>query len=704
MLHGSLSWSSSHPLFLLRSQQLPDERTGANAVQNILSNKPLSCDDVHSLDAARKELRRVRKLMDTFKRSQGIDKKKADGKAIKKGARNAIHEEEHIDDYVKVDVPKSSEVRDIIHAAVRTNVLFENNTEDELREIVDVFEPCSFATGDPVISQGEKGDDFFVVEAGELSIAVRMAPAEGEEEGDLMDQSVNEIKVGNYQDGSAFGELALIYGSPRAATIKATEDCKLWRIKRSWYRGVVGQHRRKLHKEKVEFLPRVNVGNRSFGDIFSKNKVDTMAQLLNQEYFRKGDAILREGEAGNTFYIIQSGEVDVYKKELGEQPIATLGKEKFFGEKALLSDDVRGATVVASSPVVVCYVMTRGDFTRVLGNLQDIMDGKVGGRPSSAVFAGEARKKVKYGLEELQSMNVLGQGAFGKVKLVKAKETGECYALKLQSKKFVVDNKQKEYIMREIHILRKLDHPNILVLHCAMQDPKYIYLLLDLLPGGELMDILQRKGKFSEEMTRFYAASVVLAYTAFHEKNIAYRDLKPENLVLDDKGYCVVVDMGLAKELTDGPTYTFCGTPDYIAPELIRGTGYNWAVDYWALGVLLYELHSGGAPFQSYDPTGTAKKVLKGRVSFPSKFSSNIQRVIKELLAKDPTRRLGCMNDGVDGVMKHRFFQGFDWKGLLGKTLPPPYKPQLPKNVETIGRKDDGKDKAKATKWFPDLD
>lgn len=258
--------------------------------------------------------------------------------------------------------------------------------------------------------------------------------------------------------------------------------------------------------------------------------------------------------------------------------------------------------------------MTRGDFTRVLGNLQDIMDGKVtskrGGRRSTLI-----KKKVKVELkvrpgntrivgifqkyssqtfqllficfQDLDKMNVLGQGAFGKVKLVKSKETGELYALKAQGKKFIIDNGQKNYILNELRLMQQLEHPNILIMHCAMQDPKYIYFLLDLLPGGELMNILESKGRFSEEWTRFYSASVLLAYTEFHAQRVAYRDLKPENLVLDAKGYCVVVDLGLAKQLDDGPTYTFCGTPDYIAPELIRGTGYNWAVDYWALGVLL---------------------------------------------------------------------------------------------------------------------
>lgn len=351
--------------------------------------------------------------------------------------------------------------------------------------------------------------------------------------------------------------------------------------------------------------------------------------------------------------------------------------------------------------------MTRGDFTRVLGNLQDILDGKKTGggsrRPGTSSML-PVTSRVAYELDELITLNVLGQGAFGKVKLVKAKDTGECYALKAQGKQFIVKNGQKDYVLNEFKLMEKLSHPNILVMHCAMQDPQYIYFLLELLPGGELMDYLDEKQSFSEEWVRFYSASVVLAYTEFHRLRIAYRDLKPENLVLDANGYCVVVDMGLAKQLDDGPTYTFCGTPDYIAPELILGTGYNWAVDYWGLGILLFELHTGGAPFQSYDPTGTAKKILKGRINFPTKCSTQMTQVVKELLTKDPTRRLGCMSEGTEEVMQHRFYHGFDWQGLLDKKIEVPFKPEIPDKVENIGRKDVEKDDAASSKWFPTLE
>lgn len=313
-------------------------------MQSILGNKPLTGDDIHSVDDARKELYRIRHLMHNFQNNATNGNNNNNNvPTFKKVARNAIHEEEHINDYVKKTIPKEENIRQLIHDAIKTNVLFEHNTQDELHEIIDVFEPCWYKAGERVIKMFEKGDEFFVVESGELSVKVH-------NEDDDLESILNMITLGNYQAGTAFGELALIFGSPRRASIIATTDCKLWRIKRGWFRGVVGQHRKRLHLEKVNFLSEVDVLNKKFKNVFEKDQLDSLAQLLKQEYFREGSTILRQGEVGDTFYIIQSGEVSIHIKGKSE-PIATLGKGKFFGEMALLSEkekhSKRAATVKA---------------------------------------------------------------------------------------------------------------------------------------------------------------------------------------------------------------------------------------------------------------------------------------------------------------------------------------------------------------------
>jgi len=581
----------------------------------------------------------------------------------------------------------------LIYKAIKTNLLFQENTEDELVELVDVFVPCEFKAGDVVFEQGEKGDALYVVDFGTLSL--------------YFDQpSMERVKVGTYGDGAAFGELALIHGSPRAGSIICEVDCKLWRLHRSWYRGVVGQHRQKLEKEVTKFLSNLNVHRNKnniieehfFRDIFTPAQLAALAGVVKQISFEKGDFIVRENERGDACYMIWKGEVELLLKQLGYRPILTWGSGQYFGETALLRDDIRKSTVRAKTKVT-CFLLAREDFNRMVGSLEEILD--YGMRPrmirSTTV---PRRSSVQLQIKDLDLFGVLGVGAFGKVKVAKAKKTGEYYALKMIGKHFIVDNSREGEVLEEIKLLKKLDNPFILHLHCAMQDEKYIYFLTDLVPCGDLKSLMETKGPFSETSTRFYSACVLLALEAIHCLSTAYRDLKPENLVLDNQGYCIVIDLGLAKKC-EGHLYTFVGTPDYLAPEVIRGTGYTWGVDYWALGVLLYEFFTGRAPFASYDPTGTAKNILKGVVRFPEK--GPMRELIESLLEKDQTKRLGVLKGGTEDVIKHRFYAGFDWEGLLNMKTDPPFKPTPPDNFETLGLGSDRDDARAVADWNPDL-
>ncbi|KAL7512474.1 hypothetical protein ACHAXN_009446 [Cyclotella atomus] len=658
-------------------------------VNSILSSKPLNASDIQTLQDAKSELSRIRKLVQNYHDTQELRRTTVLQKqSTKRRVRNAIQDEDFISRYVKRSIPKSEEVRNLIYEAIQPNVLFETCTPQELGEVLDIFEPVVYGKGEKVIEQGENGNTFYVVERGELSVEVAG--------GDGMS-----MVVGYLTRGTAFGELALIYQSPRAATIRAMTDCKLWRVERAWYRGLLGQHRKRLHEEKVRFLQDVNVRNKRLKDYFQRDQLDNIAQLMKLENYHEGQVIIREGEEGDTFYMIQNGVVSIYKKAVGEKPIGTIGKQKYFGEKALLSDDVRAATCKAASPLT-CYVLSRNDFNRVMGSLKDVFDQNAPERNTEISKTIARKNKVRYQLGDLNLLGVLGQGAFGKVRLAKAKSTGKYYALKIQRKDAIVENNQQDVALHEYKILMELSHPNILTMHCAMQDEKYLYFLMDLLPGGELMDLLERKASLPEVWIRFYAASVLVAYNEFHAQKICYRDLKPENLVLDSNGHCVMIDFGLAKRC-DGPTHTFCGTPDYIAPEVIQGIGYGPQVDYWALGVLMYELFEGEAPFASYDPGSVAKKILQGRVDFPRKMSSSLQEVIRALLTRDPSRRLGCLKGGTEDAMKHRFFRGFDWEGLRQRTLDAPFVPKVTK-IEKLGSRELFGDRAKPVDWVADLD
>ena len=206
----------------------------------------------------------------------------------------------------------------------------------------------------------------------------------------------------------------------------------------------------------------------------------------------------------------------------------------------------------------------------------------------------------------------LGVGAYGFVKLVRWNRAPQAqskifYALKCVSKQKIEEKKQQHKIKREEDIMKSLVHPFIARCYNVMEDDRGKYFLMEALCGGELCELLYFEDKFSEDWSIFYSASVLAAFAHMHERKVAYRDLKPENLVLDNKGYVKIVDFGLAKVIKNEQTYTFCGMPDYLAPEVILSEGHDWAVDYWGLGVLIYEMMEGVALFYAENPMDVRK-------------------------------------------------------------------------------------------------
>lgn len=200
--------------------------------------------------------------------------------------------------------------------------------------------------------------------------------------------------------------------------------------------------------------------------------------------------------------------------------------------------------------------------------------------------------------------------------------------------------------------------------YATWQDETNLYMLMDYVIGGELFTYLRRAGRFTHETARMYAAMVVLALEHLHSKNILYRDLKPENLLIDKQGYLKICDFGFAKHVEDR-TWTLCGTPEYLAPEIIQSKGHGKAVDWWALGVLLFEMLAGYPPFFDDNPFGVYEKILAGRIHFPSHFDADAKDLVRKLLAADRTQRLGNLKGGAEDVKNHPYFLSIDWQQLL---------------------------------------
>jgi len=251
--------------------------------------------------------------------------------------------------------------------------------------------------------------------------------------------------------------------------------------------------------------------------------------------------------------------------------------------------------------------------------------------------------------------------------------------MKVLKKEVVVRENMIGHTKAEKNILQEIDHPFIVKLHFAFQTDEKLYLVLDFLSGGELFFHLSENTKFDVPRARFYAAEIVLALSHLHSKDIIYRDLKPENAVLDSKGHVVLTDFGLAKtQVNDArATYTFCGTPEYLAPEILKGQGHGKAVDWWSLGVLLFEMIVGLPPFYSENINDMYDLILKSELKFPQNVPADARDLLQGLLERDDKKRLGSLSPDAREIKNHRFFAGIDWDRLFRREVTPPFIPQI---------------------------
>jgi len=243
---------------------------------------------------------------------------------------------------------------------------------------------------------------------------------------------------------------------------------------------------------------------------------------------------------------------------------------------------------------------------------------------------------------------------------------------------------QERQVLNECTLLRSCDHPFVVVLHRVFCTPHHVHLLLELTSGGELFDTLRAAGSFEEGTARFYSAIVVSCFRYLHEQRIAYRDLKPENLLLEASGYLRLVDFGFAKRLdAGGRTWTVCGTPEYMAPEIILNQGHNKAVDWWTTGIIIFEMLVGFPPFEANDPMELYKAIVQNNIKWPHKVSQTAQGCIAALLRSGPADRLGSGKQGAEGIKKDPFFKKIvAWQSLVTKKIEAPYKPQLKDDLD----------------------
>jgi CRP-like cAMP-binding protein len=679
------------------------------------------------------------------------------------------------EEYQTPRFPKSDAAVQFIDGALEDNFIFASLSSKERRLLIDAMMMESVPAGTVIIKQGETGDFFYVVEEGHVSFAV------------------DNQHVGATGRGGSFGELALLYNCPRAATCLANTACRLWKVDQKTFRYMLANNSNTQQKDINDILRKV-----PFLAELDDSDLLRISDALTSVTFPEGERIITKGDVGEVFYIIREGTTKVHDIGFGDSTYVDqpLGPGDFFGERALITGDPRVANVTATS-TCTCLCLSRDTFEKVLGPLQGMIENAMKkrtllgvpifsnskfqphelakltdlivetvfqpgtilseeGKPfqqnlyivrsgvvaianadgvinnlKDADYFGDKFLKEPEGFisnqtitvqtattcgvlsrrdicrvigdirrlgqplapasaslnktirfKDLVKFRILGVGTFGKVWLVSHKRTGTPYALKMLSKREIIGHHQVEGVIREKNIMASLEHPFVVDLVATFQDDFSLYMLIALVQGGELFSVIHTETRdgIPNGNSRFYAACILESLSHLHHRSICYRDLKPENILVDNRGYCVLVDLGFAKIVVD-KTYTLCGTPEYLAPEIILSKGHDKGVDYWAYGVLIYEMLVGRSPFYSYgtDQVSLFKRIVQVKYTFPhgGMVHELAQDLIQRLIVRRQANRLGCLSRGDMDIRDHMWFNIINVDKLLKKQIPPPWVPRI---------------------------
>jgi CRP-like cAMP-binding protein len=458
----------------------------------------------------------------------------------------------------------------------------------QLSKISEAVEIVKFQGGQTVFKKGSEGNIFYMIKEGRVR--------------------VTEVGSGAFNDhtleaGAYFGERALLTGEPRAANVTAESPCVLMALDLESFNSLLGPLREVLdHNLNMRVLENIKL----FSNLTERER-SKVSRSFEFETFPPGTTIVREGDRGRKFYILKDGVATVM---IGGEEVGKLESGNYFGEMALLDDEVRKASVIATTPCE-CFVLDRPTFNRILGSLQDILARETQQRLTILNEKAGAPEVVDIQFKDLQPLTILGAGTFGRVSLVQHKTTKEVYALKALIKAEIVMHKQQANVVQEKNVMIQSNHPFILRLYTTFKDATKLYMLLEFVQGGELFSVIHtpRTDGVSPASAKFYGAGVLLGLAYLHSKDIAYRDMKPENCLVDKDGYPKVVDFGFAKVIKNTKTFTLCGTPEYLAPEIVLGRGHDKSVDYWAFGILLFEMIAGYSPFSDPQVPSTSDRI-----------------------------------------------------------------------------------------------
>ena len=481
-------------------------------------------------------------------------------------------------------------------------------------------------------------------------------------EGNIVDKTINKTEAKRYE---ILFEKQLVEGSEELIKhdLIAEPDCVLAEIDFEKFKEELGGDLKTAHTKSNQLK---SFGNISLFRILSDEKIEFLQNNLKIEKFHNGKKIITQGEVGNKLYIIKSGRVDFF---VNSRYIRSLGDGEDFGAKSLiLSSDKRTATAIANGEVH-CYTLTAKVFKSILEpNLYEYFTNKF------------ALEDNTIELKDLDNIKELGSGTFGNVNLVRNKKNKQLYAIKALDLQQIKKENLETCVELEKNVLLKTDHPFIMKMVKYLKDEHYIFFINEYIKGKELWDVIRDIGLLNKEQTQFYVASMLLAINHLHKKKIIYRDIKPENVMVNVKGYIKIIDFGTVKEIEDR-TSTVIGTSHYMAPEITKGEGYSFQVDIWSIAICMYEFFCGKLPFGEdlEDPMDIYRAVCKEELTFPNFVNDEkYMALLHKMLKKNPTQRLWKLEQ----IKVDPYFKDFDWNKLISLSYPPPYMIQMKPDKE----------------------
>eukprot|EP00440_Ansanella_granifera_P068050 gb/GFBE01073824.1/.p1 GENE.gb/GFBE01073824.1/~~gb/GFBE01073824.1/.p1 ORF type:complete len:883 (+),score=192.46 gb/GFBE01073824.1/:1-2649(+) len=482
--------------------------------------------------------------------------------------------------------------------------------------------------------------------------------------------------------GLSFGELSMLYCAPRFATVTCKQKTTLWAIARSDFQAIQKQAVEEHIKGRVKTLETLSVLSS-----FSTRDKERFAGVLEKMNLREGEVLYREGDLGSALYIVYEGSVSITcngkpQETFQAKPVSGSYDYRYFGETAVMETTPvpRTETVRVTSAKASALVLEQDE-------LHKIWDRLIAEPPSAFERYKTGAVKEKHQEEtaltwqNLDEVGLMGCGALGPVELVKNKKTEAFYALKKMSKGLIVQRGLRQSIVQERTLWMEVLSPFVVKVFSTLADSQSLCFLLEPALGGSLASVYVQHGLYGKgDHVRYHTAGVVLALEHLHKRNIVYRNIKPENIVLSHLGHPKLTDMSLAK-IVYGHTFTTCGVPEYMAPEVISSVGHTRGADWWSLGVLIFELMAGFSPFYSDRPMTTYSKVMRGisNVDMPAACTAPVADLVKDLLQPVSIDRIAMRKGGVQNVMDHTWFSGFDWKAMRDLSLAPPYAPNFPR-------------------------